>query len=143
MASVVEATGKSVADALSSALRQLGCTEDEVDYEVLEAPSKGFLGLLKSYLDALKEFVEWVGTPELFPREFAEMERDLKTRYFGVKKNSIKAKNPQAKDFPLFFHDPKTTEEFAALDYIDAPKTIDIQGEKNLFVNRYRSFFNY
>ena len=45
MASVVEATGKSVADALSSALRQLGCTEDEVDYEVLEAPSKGFLGL--------------------------------------------------------------------------------------------------
>ena len=45
MASVVEATGKTVADALSSALRQLGCTEDEVDYEVLEAPSKGFLGL--------------------------------------------------------------------------------------------------
>ena len=45
MASVVEATGKNVADALSSALRQLGCTEDEVDYEVLEAPSKGFLGL--------------------------------------------------------------------------------------------------
>ena len=45
MASVVEATGKNVAEALSSALRQLGCTEDEVDYEVLEAPSKGFLGL--------------------------------------------------------------------------------------------------
>ena len=45
MASVVEATGKTVADALSSALRQLGCTEDDVDYEVLEAPSKGFLGL--------------------------------------------------------------------------------------------------
>ena len=45
MASVVEATGKTVADALSSALRQLGCSEDEVEYEVLEAPSKGFLGL--------------------------------------------------------------------------------------------------
>lgn len=44
MASVVEATGKTVADALKSALQQLGCTEAEVDYEVLEAPSKGFLG---------------------------------------------------------------------------------------------------
>ena len=44
MASVVEATGKTVADALKSALQQLGCTEADVDYEVLEAPSKGFLG---------------------------------------------------------------------------------------------------
>ena len=122
-----------------------GIKYEAIDKELLWVVEriKGFLGLLKSYLDALKEFVEWVGTPELFPREFAEMERDLKTRYFGVKKNSIKAQNPQAKDFPLFFHDPKTTEEFAALDYIDAPKTIDIKGEKNLFVIRYRSFFNY
>ena len=44
MASVVEATGKTVADALKSALQQLGCTEADVDYEVLEEPSKGFLG---------------------------------------------------------------------------------------------------
>lgn len=44
MASVIEATGKTVADALKSALQQLGCTEADVDYEVLEEPSKGFLG---------------------------------------------------------------------------------------------------
>ena len=45
MAKVVEATGKTVAEALASAVKQLGCTENDVDYEVLEAPSKGFLGL--------------------------------------------------------------------------------------------------
>ena len=45
MAQVVEATGKTVAEALASAVKQLGCTENDVDYEVLEAPSKGFLGL--------------------------------------------------------------------------------------------------
>lgn len=45
MARVVEATGKTVAEALASAVKQLGCTENDVDYEVLEAPSKGFLGL--------------------------------------------------------------------------------------------------
>lgn len=45
MAQVVEATGKTVAEALADAVKQLGCTENDVDYEVLEAPSKGFLGL--------------------------------------------------------------------------------------------------
>ena len=45
MAQVVEITGKTVAEALASAVKQLGCTENDVDYEVLEAPSKGFLGL--------------------------------------------------------------------------------------------------
>ncbi len=45
MAQVVEVTGKTVAEALADAVRQLGCTENDVDYEVLEAPSKGFLGL--------------------------------------------------------------------------------------------------
>lgn len=45
MARVVEAMGKTVAEALASAVKQLGCTENDVDYEVLEAPSKGFLGL--------------------------------------------------------------------------------------------------
>ena len=44
MASVVEATGKTVADALKSALQQLGCEEADVEYEVLTEPSKGFLG---------------------------------------------------------------------------------------------------
>lgn len=48
MARVVEATGKNVAEALASAVKQLGCTENDVDYEVLEAPSKGFLGLFGS-----------------------------------------------------------------------------------------------
>ena len=44
MAQVVEVTGKTVAEALAAAVQQLGCSENDVDYEVLEAPSKGFLG---------------------------------------------------------------------------------------------------
>ncbi|MCR5758315.1 MAG: protein jag [Selenomonas sp.] len=45
MAQVVEVTGKTVTEALASAVRQLGCSENDVDYEVLAVPSKGFLGL--------------------------------------------------------------------------------------------------
>ncbi len=46
MLTVVEKTGKTVEEALKAALVELNVTEDRVEYEVLEAPSKGFLGLI-------------------------------------------------------------------------------------------------
>lgn len=45
MAEQMEATGKTVEAALNEALQALHRTEDEVDFTVLEQPSKGFLGL--------------------------------------------------------------------------------------------------
>lgn len=46
MADVVETTGKTVEAALAAALAQLGTTADQVNYEVLSQPSRGFLGLI-------------------------------------------------------------------------------------------------
>lgn len=40
----VEITGKTIEEALELALNQLGVKADRVEYEVLEAPSKGFFG---------------------------------------------------------------------------------------------------
>lgn len=40
----VETTGKTIEEAVELALTQLGVGADRVEYEVLEAPSKGFLG---------------------------------------------------------------------------------------------------
>lgn len=48
MLTVVEKTGKTVEDALRAALVELNTAEDCVNYEVLENPSKGFLGLIGS-----------------------------------------------------------------------------------------------
>lgn len=48
MLTVVEKTGKTVEDALRAALVELNTAEDCVNYEVLETPSKGFLGLIGS-----------------------------------------------------------------------------------------------
>lgn len=45
MAKMIEKTGKSVDDALQSALTELGVSADEVDVEVLETPSKGIFGI--------------------------------------------------------------------------------------------------
>ena len=46
MADVVETTGKTVDAALTAALAQLSATADQVSYEVLSEPSRGFLGLI-------------------------------------------------------------------------------------------------
>ncbi|MBN6187296.1 protein jag [Aneurinibacillus sp. BA2021] len=42
----VTATGKTVEDAIQSALQELDATREMVTYRVLEEPSKGFLGLI-------------------------------------------------------------------------------------------------
>jgi len=46
MATIIEKSGKNVEEALQAALAELGVAEDDVDVEVLENPSKGFLGLI-------------------------------------------------------------------------------------------------
>jgi len=42
----VESTGKTIEEALGKALEELNATIDEIEYEVLEEPTKGFLGLI-------------------------------------------------------------------------------------------------
>jgi spoIIIJ-associated protein len=44
----VETKGKTIEEAVHHALSELNCTEEDVDVEVLEESSKGFLGILKS-----------------------------------------------------------------------------------------------
>ncbi len=41
----IEFTGKTVDDALTNALVEFGVTSDQIDYDVLEKGSSGFLGL--------------------------------------------------------------------------------------------------
>ncbi len=43
----IETTGKTVEDAIMEAKIQLQTTEDNIDYEIIEEPSSGFLGLNK------------------------------------------------------------------------------------------------
>ncbi len=46
MATIIEKTGKTVEDALSAALAELGVTAEDVEYTILEEPSKRLFGLL-------------------------------------------------------------------------------------------------
>ena len=47
MATMIEKSAKNVEEALQAALAELGAGENDVDVEVLENPSKGFLGIIK------------------------------------------------------------------------------------------------
>ncbi len=46
MGQVVEKTAKTISQALADALEELGVSEEQVDYEVLDYPSKGLFGVL-------------------------------------------------------------------------------------------------
>jgi hypothetical protein len=104
---------------------------------------RGILSLLKCYLEALKEFLEWVGTPELLPREFKDMETDLLVRFRGDKPQNNRYQNPDANKFPLFLARNKVAEEYISIDYKALPRIVDIFGNNNLFANAYRQIFRY
>ena len=103
---------------------------------------KGLLILLKCYLEALKEFMVWVGTPELLPKEFADMEHSLKMNYKPIAYDELPT-NPEADKFPLFYGKSRVKRAFLSIDYEALPIKKDILGERNLFANVYRSFFSF
>ncbi len=44
----VQATGKTIDEAVENGLKEMGCTRDDVEVKILEVPYKGFLGLFGS-----------------------------------------------------------------------------------------------
>jgi len=56
----VEKSGKTIEEAVALALSELGVSQDRIDYEVLETPSKGFLGLIGTKLAKVRVTVKAV-----------------------------------------------------------------------------------
>jgi len=120
---------------------QFGVNFSEIDKDLLKIIEtlKGLLSLLKCYLESLREFLEWVGTPELFPREFAEMERGFKHRYYPVEMR----KRREDSEHPLFNTVTEAEKVYLSINYEELPRTVDIFGENNLWADHYKSLFNY
>ena len=57
MALSVEKTGKTVDEARQAALAELGVPEERASFEILEEPSKGFLGFIGGHLARVKATV--------------------------------------------------------------------------------------
>lgn len=54
----IEIIGKTVEDALNSALLRLGVSKDKINYEVIDEGSKGFLGIFGSKPAKIKVFIK-------------------------------------------------------------------------------------
>lgn len=65
MLTVVEKTGKTIEEALAAALTELNVNEDRVEYEVLDLPKKGFLGLIGTKPAKIKVTVKKVPSIEV------------------------------------------------------------------------------
>lgn len=118
-----------------------GVNFSEIDKDLLKTidTTKGLLSLLKCYLESLREFLEWVGTPELFPREFDEMEKGFKNRYYPLEFR----KRKEDSEHPLFNTVTEAEKVYFSINYEELPRTVDIFGENNLWADHYKSLFNY
>jgi len=67
----MEQTGKTIEEAVALALSELGVSIDRIDYEVLEAPSRGFLGLIGTKLAKVRVTVKPLD-PMQVAQEFLE-----------------------------------------------------------------------
>lgn len=90
---VVEISAKTIDDAIQEGLQQLGLTKDEIDYEVIEYPSKGILGigskpakiLIKERFNLVSEVKNFLrGVLESFNISY-ELEVEETTDYTKVK----------------------------------------------------------
>jgi len=67
---VVEKSGKTIDDAINAALQELGVERDRVKIEILEQPSKGFLGIFGARLAKVR--VSYDDNPGELAKEFIE-----------------------------------------------------------------------
>lgn len=111
---------------------------DKTLFELIDTLKK-FLSQIKSFIESLKEFLDMVGTPELFPKEFKDMETTFLIQYRGTIHRDRDDK--QFKEFPLFYSTSKAEAEFLLIDYNTLPLTLDIFGEKNIWAEEYKRLF--
>lgn len=65
MLTVIEKTGKTVEDALQDALTELALPLERVDYEIIDVPSKGFLGIIGTKPAKIKVTVKKLNPQEV------------------------------------------------------------------------------
>ena len=111
MAKVIEKTGKTIEEAIQSAVAELGVKESELEIEVLEEPSKKFLGLFGGTPAKIRATVKELAPPVVKPVEVEEPAR--------VEEEKI----PAEKFEPVL--EPSPVEEISEPEPVDRQKIID------------------
>ena len=138
MAKTVEITGKSVEDALSAALVQLGVGKDDVDVEVLETPSKGIFGIFGNKPAKIKVTVK-----EIPPAETAQTEQVEDVEVV----EEVIVEPPTIVNFkvvPVIESIPKVDKKFVEEDPVkdDAPKVDEVPFNRDEVIDKAKKFLS-
>lgn len=108
----IEVKAKTIDDAITDALVQLGITSDQLDYEVIEKGSAGILGLGRK--DAVIKARKKITVPEKKPERTAEKKPEVPVQ---KKEKKISEKSPAVVDFSVLERTVKDflTQVFAAM----------------------------
>ena len=90
----VEKTGKTIEDAIALALSDLEVSMDRIDYEVLEAPSRGFLGFIGTKLAKVRVIVK--------PIDPMKVAQDFLEEIFSLMKLEVKIEKITKEDNTIF-----------------------------------------
>ena len=90
----VEKTGKTIEDAVAFALSELKVGIDRIDYEVLEAPSRGFLGLIGTKLAKVRVTVK--------PIDLMKVAQDFLEQIFSLMKLAVQIEKIPNHDNTVF-----------------------------------------
>lgn len=89
MLTEIETTGKTIDEALQTALKELAVNEDRVSYEVLEMPSKGFLGLIGTKQAKLKVVLKKLAPVDVAIQFLEDIFKSMKITVTIEKKSTI------------------------------------------------------
>lgn len=90
----VEKTGKTIEDAIALALSELEVSRDRIDYEVLEAPSRGFLGFIGTKLAKVRVSVK--------PIDPMKVAQDFLEEIFSLMKLEVNIEKITKQDGTIF-----------------------------------------
>jgi len=90
----MEQTGKTIEEAVALALTELGVSIDRINYEVLEAPSRGFLGIIGTKLAKIRVTVK--------PLDPIQVAQDFLGKIFCLMKLEIQIEKIATLDNTIF-----------------------------------------
>lgn len=90
----MEQTGKTIEEAVALALSELGVSIDRINYEVLEAPSRGFLGIIGTKLAKIRVTVK--------PLDPMQVAQDFLEEIFCLMKLEIQIEKIATLDSTIF-----------------------------------------
>ena len=114
------------------------------DYtETVENNIKGLikgLSLIKAYFASLREFLDMVKQPQLFPKEFKEAERQLLSRFQNLSHYTDEAqRESKEKDYPKFRAITDLQRKRISIDYEEIEPQEGFMGLDNPWMNSYKS----